>query len=82
MAPDTRSGRRRVPASQQEGVVAEQHQDPTERRQDAKTEAAGVPPAPAEPQGIELTDDELDKVAGGAGMQHEISKSAIGNLRG
>lgn len=62
--------------------MAEHQQDSKEQLPDAKPEAAGVPPTPAEPQGVELTDDELDKVAGGAGMQHEISKSAIGNIRG
>ena len=61
--------------------MAEQQQDLKDRTRDAKPAAASVPPAPV-PGGIELTDEELDKVAGGAGMQHEISKSSIGNLRG
>jgi hypothetical protein len=71
-----------------ESVVAGQQQDPKALVQDANRDApdaAPAPPAPVAPVapgGVELTDDELDKVAGGAGMQHEISKSAIGNIRG
>ena len=61
--------------------MAEQQQDPKDRPADVKPDAPRVPPVAAVPGGIELTDDELDKVAGGAGMHHEISKSSIGNVR-
>ena len=49
--------------------------------EDVKPLAPAAAPAPPASGGVELTDEELDKVAGGAGAHHEISKSAIGNLR-
>ena len=48
--------------------------------EDVKPTAPAAAPTPPAPGGVELTDEELDKVAGGA-AHHEMSKSVIGNLR-
>jgi hypothetical protein len=39
-----------------------------------------VPARPPCPDGQELTDEQLDKVAGGFGNAHEMKKALIGNL--
>jgi hypothetical protein len=49
--------------------------------EDAKPTAPAAAPTPAASDGVELTDEELDKVAGGAGAHHDMSKNSIGNLR-
>jgi mersacidin/lichenicidin family type 2 lantibiotic len=46
-----------------------------------KPAAPAPAPMPPASDGVELTDEELDKVAGGAGAHHEMSKNSIGNLR-
>ena len=49
--------------------------------EDVKPTAPAAAPTPPASDGVELTDEELDKVAGGAGAHHEMSKNSIGNLR-
>jgi mersacidin/lichenicidin family type 2 lantibiotic len=67
--------------SPKEATVADQ--DRKDQAQDAKLAAAAAPmPAPAASDGVELTDAELDKVAGGTGAHHEMSKSVVQNIRG
>lgn len=62
--------------------MADQHRTrDADAVEDVKPAVPAAASTPTASDGVELTDEELDKVAGGAGAQHEISKSAIGNIR-
>ncbi len=52
------------------------HKDRVEDGKPAQPEAGSVPPAPAD---VELSEDQLGKVSGGANA-HEMKKSLIANF--